>query len=64
MADSPSNIQSSMPRGTPVTHSVVNGFQPQNGHGKDAGRNTAGKDTRNIEKSSSKPQAGPKTNNL
>ena len=64
MADNPSNIQSSMQRGVPVSHTVVNGFAPQNGHAKPAGRDTAGRDTGNIEKSSSKPQAGPKTNNL
>ena len=62
-----SNIQSSQTRGTPLEHTVINNFMPQNvaslpGARKDL--NTAGKDTKNIQKSSSKEQMGPETNNL
>jgi hypothetical protein len=62
--DKGSSIQSSQSRGTGVSHSVINGFAPLNGEESSLSTAKAGKDTRNIEKSNSDSQAGPKTNNL
>lgn len=60
-----SNIQSSMARGTPFAHTVINNFEPQNVASlPNKGSRTAGKDTKNIQKSSSEEMQGPKTNNL
>ena len=59
-----SNIKSSQSRGTPVAHTTVDNFQPQNGDANKIKRDPAGKDTRHVEKSTSREQAGPKTNNL
>jgi len=67
MADKHSNIKSSQPRNTPLETTIVNGFMPQNGAtepGKKKAMRAVGRDTRNIEKSSSQTLAGPKTNNL
>jgi len=62
-----SHIKSSQPRNTPLETTVVNGFMPQNGASDSRSKKalgTAGKDTRNIQKSTSQTLAGPKTNNL
>lgn len=62
--DSGSKIQSSQTRGSDVSHTVVNGFAPLNGDAHALSTAKAGKDTRNITKSTSDSQAGPVTNNL
>jgi len=59
-----SNIQSSQVRGLPLDHTVINNLEPQNVAALPTKGDTAGKDTRNIQKSTSKEQMGPKTNNL
>ena len=64
MEGSGSNIKSSMKRGGKCSHTVVDGFKPQNGHSGLLKNDPSGKDTNRIIKSSTDEQAGPITNNL
>ncbi len=69
MANKPSSITSSQARGTPLKVTVIKDFEPLNVkmESKSLARRdlaTAGKSTRNIEKSTSQTMSGPKTNNL
>lgn len=58
------SIKSSQARGTLPANNLINGLRPLNGDSHKISTFSAGRDTKNIKKSTSSEQAGPRTNNL